>query len=423
MSSSIDLYSPKNILGFIPVGGQAKRLRPVTDGTSKAVVRFLNKPLIENLILGSAAEVGIRDFIFGVQQHKNYTDIYDRYGSGICFSVYGIPDLSFKYQVLPDVGSADSLRKNLNYYEIGNRPVFVAQSDNIFDVPYDLPEMIKQHRDKNAFMTIALVRIDNVEGCGVANFDNEKRITHFVEKPEGEPPSYFVNAGIYLFAPEIKDVLNSMGVEEIINKGRLDFGKDLIPYLVRKGFSVYGYFLQKFWHDVGTIPRYLAAMHDMLGRENVHRRPGKEIFPGVFVGGISDKSAKVRGTIEKKFESGKITFEPPVIIGKHCQISDGVRISRSCIDDYTHIGNGSVIEDSAVMDRAVIGEEAEIKYSIIGRCAKINSTKEKQTKISSFSAIGNNATVEAGCESVSSIVKPEGTMLAGEHLNENPYTD
>jgi NDP-sugar pyrophosphorylase family protein len=177
-----DNYAPDRIRVIIPVGGKATRLLPLTAETSKACLRLLNRPLVEFSLL-SLANQGIRHFIFGVKGYTNYRDLYDYFESGYGFSArYNIkPRIHIKYQPnVEDLGSADSIRINMDYYEV-ETPVFAVQGDNIFDI--NVKDLIRFHRDKNAIMTIVLREVDNVEGLGIADIDKNCRIKCFVEKP------------------------------------------------------------------------------------------------------------------------------------------------------------------------------------------------------------------------------------------------
>ena len=115
-------------------------------------------------------------FIFGVKGYTNYRDLYDYFESGYGFSVrYNIkPRIHIKYQPnVDDIGSADSARINMNYYEV-KTPVFAVQGDNIFDI--NVKDIMQFHRDKGALMTIVLREVDNVEGLGIADIDKNCRI-------------------------------------------------------------------------------------------------------------------------------------------------------------------------------------------------------------------------------------------------------
>ncbi|MEM3722578.1 MAG: NDP-sugar synthase [Candidatus Bathyarchaeia archaeon] len=394
-------YDPEKLTVIIPVGGKATRLLPLTAETSKACLRLLNRPMIEFSLL-SLAQQGVRDFIFGVKGYTNYRDLYDYFESGYGFSArYGItPRVHIKYQPnIDDLGSADSARINIEYYNVKN-PIFAVQGDNIFDV--NLKELIEFHEEKGAVITIALTEVKDVEGYGIADINKDCRIQKFIEKPSPkEAPSNLANTGLYLVSPEIRKIFKENGVKKIIReRKRLDFGYDFIPYVIETGRPVYGYVLKGGWYDVGTPKRYLEAMRDMLeGRFPVvvdyEGRIDEEAK--IWVQGESFESMKRREEIVKKIKQGKIEVKGAVLIGRHCEIGDGARIVNSCIDNYTRIGHNAIIENSAVMDRVIIGDNAEIRDSIIGRHVTIHSSFRRPTRISAVSVIADDVIIAEGC--------------------------
>ena len=416
-----DNYAPDRLRVIIPVGGKATRLLPLTAETSKAALRLLNRPLVEFSLL-SLARQGIRHFIFGVKGYTNYRDMYDYFESGYGFSVrYHIkPRIHIKYQPnVEDLGSADSARINMEYYEI-NSPVFAVQGDNVFEIC--VKDLIRFHREKGALMTIVLREVQNVEGLGIADIDNNSRIRSFVEKPlPKEAPSNLANTGLYVLSPKINKVFKEKGVKRIIEeKHRLDFGYDFIPYLTQTGHPVYGYPLTGNWFDVGTPQNYLEAMKKLLhGGFSMLTDFGGEISgkQQIWVQGESSDSEQRRQEIIHKIKQGRIEIEGAVLIGRHCQIDDGVRIVDSCIDNFTRIGKGATIENSAVLDRAIIGENAEISDSIIGRHATILSDGRKQTKINSVSVIADDVIIEEGCSLTATRIYPH-QRVRGEFQNQ-----
>jgi len=414
-------YEPERLRVIIPVGGKATRLLPLTAETSKACIRLLNRPLIEFSLL-SLARQGIRNFIFGVKGYTNYRDLHDYFESGYGFSArYGItPRVHIKYQPnVDDLGSADSARINIEYYNVRD-PVFAVQGDNIFDV--DLKELIEFHRKKEAVITIALREVENVEGYGIADIDKDMRIRKFVEKPTPkEAPSKLANTGLYMVSPEIRKIFKEKGVKGLMKeRKRLDFGYDFIPYVIETGRPVYGYVLKGSWYDVGTPKRYLEAMRDMLeGHFSSLTDFGGRIDEKarVWVQGESPEALRRRKEIIRKIKEGKIQVEGSVLIGRHCEIGDGVRIANACIDNYTKIENGVTIENSAIMDRAIIGEKAEIKGSIIGRHVTMRSSARKPTKISEISVIADDVIIAEGCILKAAKIYPH-QYVRGEFVNQ-----
>jgi NDP-sugar pyrophosphorylase family protein len=405
-----DNYAPERIRVIIPVGGKATRLLPLTAETSKACLRLLNRPLVEFSLLSLAAQ-GLRHFIFGVKGYTNYRDLYDYFESGIGFSArYNIkPRVHIKYQPnVDDLGSADSARINMEYYDI-KTPVFAVQGDNIFDI--NVKDLIQFHKEKCALMTIVLREVENVEGLGIADIDKSNRIRCFVEKPlPKDAPSNLANTGLYVVSPEIKQVFNEKGVKQIVEeKHRLDFGYDFIPYVTQTGRPVYGYTLKGNWFDVGTPKNYLEAMKNLLhGGFSMLTDFGGRISPEqqIWVQGESSDAEKRRNEIVRKIKQGKIDIEGAVLIGRHCQIDDGVRIVNSCIDNYTRISKGAIVENSAIMDRVIIGENAKVLDSIIGRHSTVLSSPRKQTYINEVSVIADDVTIEEGSTLAASKIYP-----------------
>jgi NDP-sugar pyrophosphorylase family protein len=406
---------------IIPVGGKATRLWPLTAETSKACLRLLNRPLVEFSLL-SLANQGIRNFIFGVKGYTNYRDLYDYFESGTGFSAcYGIdPPIHIKYQPnVADLGSADSARINMEYYEITN-PVFAVQGDNIFDI--NIKNLIEFHKEKQAALTIVLREVDNVEGLGIANIDQSGRIQEFVEKPHPkDAPSNLANTGLYVLSPEIQQIFKEKGVQQLVKeKNRLDFGYDFIPYVISTGRPVYGYTLKSNWFDVGTPKSYLEAMKSLLqGGLSTLRDFGGRLSEDslIWVQGNGADSEKCREEIISQVKCGRIAIEGAVLIGQHCQIEDGARIVNSCIDNFTRIGKNAVIINSAVMDRVIVGDGAEIQDSIIGRHVVVNSSVNNPTRISSVSVVADDVVLDEGCVLSATKVCPH-QHICGEFQNQ-----
>lgn len=190
-------------------------------------------------------------------------------------------------------------------------------------------------------------------------------------------------------------------------KKRLDFGYDLIPYLIGNGFPVYGYELDV-WYDIGNPESYLKAMTDVLyGKLNI-RVSEERILPNrnVWVQGYSEESVKRRAEIVNQYKEGRLSIEGSALIGRHTRIGDNCAISDSNIDNYVILEKKVRVEGSAIMDAAKIGSYANITKSIIGRKVVIESTQEKPTFIESTSVIGNSAHIREGCRLIRTKVNP-----------------
>ena len=400
---------------FIPVGGRAERLRPLTRDIAKPCIRFLNRPLIE-FSMATLAEQGVRNFIFGEYGFTNYSNLFDQFGEGVGFSAkYEIrPRVHIKHQPnFDDLGSADSYRLNMQYYDVKD-PVLVVQGDNLFQI--DLADFTRTHEKNRALMTIALAQVEKVEEFGIADLDSHMKIRKFIEKPSAEAaPSNLANAGIYILSPEVRNIVDSEEVRNIIGqRHRLDFGFDLIPYLVDKGFPVFGYEL-KVWYDVGSPESYLRAMIDVLrGKMNMRVREERILANrNVWVQGYSEESIRRREELIHQHKEGKLQLEGAALIGRHTRIGDFAKLSDSNTDNFSTLGQHVIIERSAVMDAVKIGDYARVSDSIVGRKAVIESTREEPTRIELTSVIGNAAHIMAGCTLIGTRVNPGLTVPQG----------
>jgi len=402
---------------LIPVGGEARRLKPLTAESSKAVVRILNRPLVE-YAMAELARQGVRHFVFGAKGYVNYRSLFDYFREGMGFSSqYGVsPRVHIKYQPrIDDVGSADSVRILMDYYDI-QKTFLVVQGDNLFEL--DLAGLLEFQRKTNAFMVIVLTPVEDVEAYGIAEMSETGRILRFVEKPSSDKaPSRMANTGIYLISPDVRKVFEEQEVQDMIRvKKRLDFGLDLIPYLVSR-YPVYGYYLQGDWQDVGTPKGYLKAVTSILGRgERPYLGDPVPQIPNVWVQGASPESIKRREEIVQNALSGRIRLEGSVLIGRHCQIEEGTIIRDSCIDNFCILGRDVTIERSAILDRTLIEDGASVQDSIVGRHVRVGSSVKRQTWITGLSVVGDDVDVGEGATLTSTKVNPHRTVPGGMNL-------
>jgi NDP-sugar pyrophosphorylase family protein len=236
-------------------------------------------------------------------------------------------------------------------------------------------------------------------------------------------PSNLANTGLYVMSSKVRKIFKEEGVRQIIkDKKRLDFGYDFIPYVIQSGYPVYGYTTKGSWFDVGTPKNYLEAMkhllHNGISLPNVFGECFHSGSKGlVWIQGESSSSEKCRQQILQKIRQKKIIINGAVLIGRHCQIEDGVTLTDCCIDNFVRIGKNAVISNTAVMDRAVIGDYAQVTDSIIGRHATVCSSQALLTRISNISVVADDVTVEEGCLLSASKVYPH-QKIAGEFINQ-----
>jgi len=398
---------------MIPVGGEARRLKPLTAESSKAVVRIFNRPLVEFALI-ELAKQGIRNFVFGAKGYVNYRSLFDYFREGEGFSAQNRiwPRVHIKYQPrIEDVGSADSVRILMDYYNVKDQ-FLVVQGDNLFEL--DLRDMLAFQERTKAFMVIGLTPVEDVESYGVAETDESGRIKRFVEKPTRDTaPSRMANSGIYLISPGIRSVFEEPEVRAMIEQNRrLDFGLDLIPYLAERGM-VYGYYMKGSWLDVGTPRAYLSAVTRVLGDPSRQAAYLGEPLPqlgNVWIEGKSAESIRRKEILVRKALTKRISLDGHVLIGRHCQIEDGTIIRDSCVDNFCILGSKVTIERSAIMDRVVVEDGAIIQDSIVGRHVRIGSSLESPTWVTGLSVVGDDVEIGKGATLAAAKVNPHRSV-------------
>lgn len=210
---------------IILIGGKGERLRPYTNDRPKGMIEINGKPLIEYQIEWLKS-FGVTDFTFacGYLHEK----IKEHFGDGKKISV----NISYSIEDEP-LGRGGALKKAWGSIK-SNETIIVTNGDIYSEI--DLDNAIKLHKSKNVKATICLFPFKSP--YGIVNFDGDSIIQSFEEKPT---LPYWINGGIYILEPEIKNMLPEKG----------DHETTLFPELA-KSKQMYAYKSSKYWIGVDT---------------------------------------------------------------------------------------------------------------------------------------------------------------------------
>jgi NDP-sugar pyrophosphorylase family protein len=406
------------VVGIGLAGGQGVRARPLTLKApgylrSKAAMSFLGRRLIRWVIHILTSE-GIKDFYVIAHGKENRYQIKVMIGYGEGFGV-DVKYSPVKYDAL-STGSADSTLRMMEYWDISG-PALVFPTDSIID--FDLAPMVEAHRERGAVATIAAMmrEPDEVaEKYGVMLTSDDRRVSDFVEKPtlaelrehfHAETEEEFgrlpllTNAGFYLVdAGRLRELSSHTDVQRLRER-RLDFGKDLLPWLVGNGEPVYAFPVRRIG-DLGNVQDYVETMVDVLRGEfeSVDRLlgPPYDAERNVWIApeSLSMRDATSGKTLHDKIVDGSVEIGPAVRIGRFCEIHPGVRISGSNLDDDIEVHRDAMIERSQIRDGAIIGAAAQISEAVIGSMTEIRSEPYHPTTIERFVALGDEVVVYPG---------------------------
>ncbi len=407
-----------DVIGIGLAGGRGERARPLSVKApgylrSKAAMTFLGRRLVR-WILQILTEQGIRDYFVVAHGKENRYQIKMLVDHGEPLGVrLRYSRVRFDAQ---NTGSADSTIRSAEYWDLRGAAL-VFPTDSIVDL--DLESMVAAHTRSEAVVTIgAMVREPTVVAgkYGVMLTEPDGRIDEFVEKPtlaeihEAFPaPSeedflrmpLLTNSGFYLVdLDQLREIAQHDDIKRM-SETRLDFGLDLLPWLVSKGYPVFAHPIGRIG-DLGNVQDYIETMIDALwGRfGSVCRLLGPPMNDNIW---IEPESLQMRDhdsglTLQEKMQRGLVTIGPAVRIGKYSEIFPGARISESNIDDGVEVHPDAEIVRSQIRDGAMIGSAARVTDSYVGSMAEVRSTHANRTSVEGFAALGDEVVLQPGVE-------------------------
>ncbi len=352
----------------IMAGGFGTRLRPLTMNIPKPMVPVVNVPVMHRIIT-LLKKHGLTEIIALVYYYPEVIMNYFKDGKD-----FGVKISYVKAEA--DFGTAGSV-KNASEL-IGNDEFVVISGDVLTDV--DISKAIDYHFDKKSKATIVLTRVKNPLPYGIVIVKDTGEISRFLEKPSwGEVFSDTINTGIYVLNPSV--------LEFVPYKQEFDFSKDLFPILLEKKIPFYGFSMENYWRDIGTLGDYLEAHLDCLsGVVNVEIY-GERITlekANVYLGKNTqiENYDRFRGVVVvgENVKIGKNVKIVNSVIGSNCEIGDDCEITNSVIWAGTKIKDRAKLTLDVVGYECVIGEDAEINENVfisdhctIGNRAKLMS--------------------------------------------------
>ncbi len=229
--------------GIILAGGRGTRLQPLTNYRPKPKIPIVNKPIMEYTIqLLKKYEVTE----IAILIHYKGEMIQSYFGNGEQFGV----KLHYFWDN-PPLGTAGSVKAIESFFD---ETCIVISGDILTNT--NLIEAYLFHTSHHHIMTIIMKREEITKDFGVVTITPEGKVTGFVEKPKKKTSSNHINTGIYILEPQICTYIEPERFS--------DFGNHIIPYLLSKKQVIYGYVMDGYWLDIGTLLRYEKGKEDIL---------------------------------------------------------------------------------------------------------------------------------------------------------------
>ncbi len=361
------------ILGIVLAGGEGKRLWPLTADRAKPAVPFGGSYRLVDFVLSNFANAGYLR-ICVLTQYKSHS--LDRHITQTwrMSSILGnyITPVPAQQRLGPRwyTGSADAILQSMNLiYDDNPDYVVVFGADHVYRM--DIRQMVQQHIDSGADVTVAGIRVPRREASafGVIDADADGKVKAFLEKP-ADPPGLpdnpdetFASMGNYVFSTKaLIDILRADAEDE---NSVHDMGGSIMPAMVDKGTAYVYDFADNdvpgseqrdrgYWRDVGTLDAYYDAHMDLVA---VH--PIFNLYNGhwpIFTNHPQLPPAK--------FVEGGLAQESIVGVGS---IISGSTVRHSVISPNVRIQNGAYVEGSVLMDNVQIGAGAVVRRAILDK--------------------------------------------------------
>jgi glucose-1-phosphate adenylyltransferase len=388
-----------NVLCVIMGGGQGTRLFPLTKERSKPAVplagkyRLVDVP-ISNCINSHFRRIYVLTQFNSASLHRHISQSYkfDQFSAGFV-------EVLAAQQTFTDTswyeGTADAVRKNLIHFLNHDFDYLVILSgDQLYRM--DFREMIEEHKENNADITIATIPVGRGEASslGILQINPERRITRFVEKPkdpavqdslqlpadwypklgiQGNRELFLASMGIYVF--------NRKVLTALLDNNLTDFGKHIIPGAIQS-HRVFSYVFQGYWEDVGTIRSFFEANLDAAAE-----LPRFNFF---------DMSAPIFS--RPRFLPGSKVNGAQI---DHAVISDGciinhAQITHSVVGLRTLVGAGTVLNRVVALGCDFYESEASIAEHEAAGKPRIGigvNCRIENTIIDKNARVGNNVTI------------------------------
>lgn len=347
-------------------GGQGSRLYALTHDMAKPAVPYGGKYRIIDFPLSNCVNSGI-DTVGVLTQYQPLVlhdyigngqpwDLDKQYGGAHCLPPYQTALGAEWYK-----GTANAIYQNISFVDrYDPEYVVILSGDHIYKMDYN--DMLEHHKAKNADATIAVLDVPMEEASrfGIMITNDEGDIIDFEEKPK-QPRSTLASMGIYIFTwSKLKKYL----IENENNPDEdKDFGKAIIPNMMKAGEKLVAYAFDGYWKDVGTLDSLWEANMDLLNPnipidlydpdwKMYSRNP---VLPPQYIGAdaVVENSMVTDGCVVE----GTVDFS---VIFEGVKIEPGATVTDSIIMPGSVIKSGASVEYAIVGENCVVGEGAQI---------------------------------------------------------------
>ncbi len=395
MKEGVIVMSVDDALVMILAGGEGKRLYPLTKDRAKPAVPFGGRYRIIDFVLNNFINSGFFKIKVLTQYKSDSLNKHITRGWALSPFLNQYVDLApAQMRTGSDWyrGTADAIYQNV-FHITDEDPDYVCifGGDHIYKM--DVSQMLDYHKEKNADLSISAIPIPISEAheFGIIEVDDDWRLINFVEKPKdmpksipGNPDMCLASMGNYIFNKNV--LLDALNRDEEIQDSSHDFGKNVIPMLLKEGKKIYIYNFNDntfpgmsdrergYWRDVGSIDAYWQANMDLLAYDpelnlysqdwplrtfNYNYPPAKFIWAEGERVGMATNSMVSEGCIVSGAGLSRCVLSPKVKVNSYSQISESILMENVEIGRYSKIKRAIIDKNVVVPPNSRIGFNRE----------------------------------------------------------------
>ncbi len=365
----------KSCIAMLLAGGQGSRLYALTQNVAKPNMPFGGKYRIIDFPLSNCANSGI-DTV-GVLTQYRPLQLNSYIGGGQPWDLDSADGGVFilpPYQTAGENGSwfsgtANAIYQNIGFIEMYDPDnVLILSGDHIYKMDYS--DMLREHTESGAACTIAVLQVsmDEASRFGIMNIGGDGYINEFEEKPK-KPKSDLASMGIYIF--NWKKLREYLIADENDPASDKDFGKNIIPNMLRNGEKLWPYRFDGYWRDVGTITSLWDSNMDMLSNTLIDLYDPKwpirsrgSVCPPHFAGenasivhSIVTEGCVIEGKVENSVLSSSATVAPGASV-LYSVLMPGAQVREGAVVEYAIIGENTVVGKGAHIGQTPDGSES-----------------------------------------------------------------
>jgi mannose-1-phosphate guanylyltransferase len=311
----------------ILAGGIGSRMQPWTNSMPKPLLPVLDLTLLERVV--EIIPPGMVDEVVVAAGYK--VEMIAEY--------FAKNDPGFDVTIVREeqmLGTGGAL-KNCEDFISGQFACF--NGDIVSSLPFE--QMLKKHNSNDGIGTLGLWEVEDPTRFGIVGLNDNDQITRFKEKPlPHEVFSNLINAGSYILEDDIFDVMPD---------GKHSLERDVFPQLAEKGqlsgFPFKGWFIDAgtptSWHD--AVSRCLSEQMFTRGAMNGNSWCASELVAAensMIEQGVSSGGSILDSTILRHSTIGKGSQITRCLIGRDCQIGDGVILTDVIVDYGANVPDG-----------------------------------------------------------------------------------